>query len=134
MSPVAGLSPQRRRNEVGRGARLGIDVEHLTGAEIDHQKRASVRMEAEAQEKTGRSVDRQGSEQAPIVIKDEDLFRTVERGDIDVAVWRDGEALGERAPIRQYREKLRYITVECRCRVGLAKEILSDRHRAMWRS
>ena len=82
-------------------------------------------MEAEAQEKTGRSVDRQGSEQAPILVKDEDLFRTVEGGDIDVAVWRDGEALGERAPIRQwrqYREKLRYITVECRRRVGLRKK------------
>ena len=79
-------------------------------------------MEAQAQETTRRSADREGSEQAPIVVEDEDLFRTVERGDIDVAVWCDGETLGERAPIRQYREKLRYITVECRCRVGLAKK------------
>ena len=83
---------------------MGVDIEHLTGAEINHEKRASLRMEADAQEKTGRSVDRQSSEYAPILIEDEDLFRTVEGGDIDVAVWRDGEALRPRAPIRQYRE------------------------------
>src|SRR5262249_48920031 len=99
----------------------------FTGAEIDHQKRAGLWMEAETQDKTGRGVDRQGAEQAPILIEDENLFRTDERGDIDVAVGRDGEALGQRAPVRQHREKLRYVTVECRRRVGLRKEYYKTR-------
>ena len=68
------LSASVGRNEVGRAARVGVDIEHLTGAEIDHQKRAGVRMEADAQENPDEALTVRVRSKRPLSLKTKIFF------------------------------------------------------------
>ena len=102
----------RHRHEHGRCAGIRVDLEHLGGAEVDHQQRMGCRMEADAQQMRCRAGDALLPDQLAVLIEDVKLPKAADGAaaaeaecrDVNIAVRCDRETLRAGRSIRQDRE------------------------------
>jgi hypothetical protein len=110
-----------RRHEHARYATVGIDIEHIASAEVDHQQPMRGRMEVQPKQRGtrwGHPAHPDRALEAPVLIEHVDLCRACSRGveprDVDVTAARfDGNAFGIQRAGRQRGEALDLAAIPC---------------------